>query len=182
MDAVCPGGKVGDLRGALREGDDVSPAERLQARIRPLVPGFPVSKMGTPRPLGVGGLVFTPSSDLGKDKAMKQYWIALYRTQGFDPSVELDASDRRRIDALNGEMLEAGVRIFVGGLRPGETARSFVPQPNGKVISKVGPHSESGHYVDGFWVLSCRDVQEAEEWGSKAARACRGSVEVRPFY
>lgn len=113
---------------------------------------------------------------------MNQYWIALYRPKGFDPSTQLDASDHRRIDALNGEMLEAGVRIFVGGLCPEETARSFVPQPNGKVTSKVGPHSESGHYVDGFWVLSCRDLQEAQEWGGKAARACRGPVEVRPFH
>lgn len=113
---------------------------------------------------------------------MNQYWLALYRPKGCDPLVELDASDHRRIDRLNREMLEAGVTIFVGGLRPEETVRSFLPQPDGEVIGKDGPCSDSGHYVDGFWVLRCRDIQEAHDWGRKAARACRGSVEVRPFH
>jgi hypothetical protein len=36
-------------------------------------------------------------------------------------------------------------------------------------------------YVDGFWVLECESLEDALEWGKKAARACRGSVEVRPF-
>lgn len=113
---------------------------------------------------------------------MNQYWVALYRPKGYEPEIELNASDHRRIDALNGEMRDAGVRIFVGGLRPLETVRSVVLQPDGEVLSKAGPHSEVEHYVDGFWVLSCRNLQEAQEWGRKAARACRGSVEVRPFH
>ena len=113
---------------------------------------------------------------------MDQYWLALFRPKGFDPSMELDASDRRAIDALNDEMVEAGVRVFVGGLRPEQTVRSFVLQPDGELLSTAGPHSMADHYIDGFWVLRCRDIQEAEEWGRKAARACRGSVEVRPFH
>lgn len=113
---------------------------------------------------------------------MNRYWMALYRPTGCDPSIELDVSDRHRIDALNREMQEAGVTSFVGGLRPVETVSSFVMQPDGEVVCKAGPHWVTDHYVDGFWVLECDDLQEAQEWGRKAARACRGSVEVRPFY
>jgi hypothetical protein len=113
---------------------------------------------------------------------MNRYWLALYRLRGYDPAIELDASDRRGIDVLNREMRDAGVTIFVGGLRPAETVKSFAPQTDGEIVSQAGPQFEGTHTVDGFWVLTCRDIQEAEEWARKAARVCRGSVEVRPFY
>jgi hypothetical protein len=113
---------------------------------------------------------------------MNRYWLALYRPVGYDPSIELDATDRRRMEVFNREMRDAGVTIFVGGLRPGYTVTSFTPQPDGKVVGKAGPQFQGTHYVDGFWVLTCRDIQEAEEWAIKAAQACRGSVEARPFY
>lgn len=113
---------------------------------------------------------------------MNQYWMTLYRPTGYDHSIELDASDHGRIEALNREMMDAGVTLFVGGLQPTKTVRSFVPQPDREVVSTAGPHFESEHYVDGFWVLRCRDMQEAQGWAHQAARACRGIVEVRPFY
>jgi hypothetical protein len=37
----------------------------------------------------------------------------------------------RDIDALNDEMVAAGVRIFVGGLSPASSARSVRAQPDG---------------------------------------------------
>ena len=117
-----------------------------------------------------------------KNEHMNQYWMALYRPTGYDPSIELDASDHHRIEALNREMADAGVTIFVGGLRPMQTVMSFAPQPDGEVVCKAGPNSGEERYVDGFWILRCRDIEEARGWARNAAKACRGSVEVRPFY
>lgn len=113
---------------------------------------------------------------------MDQYWMAVYRPAGYDPLVELDATDHGRIDALNREMQDAGVTIFVGGLRPTETVSSFVPEPDAGIVCKAGPSAGGAYYVDGFWVLTCRNLEEAQGWGRKAAWACRGCVEVRPFY
>ena len=87
----------------------------------------------------------------------------------------------RDIDALNEEMVAAGVRIFVGGLSPASSARSLRTQPNGKVLVTDGPYTETKECIGGFWVLEAADLNEALAWGRKAAVACRAPVEVRPF-
>jgi hypothetical protein len=111
---------------------------------------------------------------------MKQYLVAIYHPDNYDPSVETEAMSRD-IDALNEEMLAAGVRIFVGGLSPASSARSLRAQPNGKVLVTDGPYTETKEYIGGFWVLEAADLNEALAWGRKAAVACRAPVEVRPF-
>ncbi len=45
---------------------------------------------------------------------MTQYLVAIHHPDDYDPSVETEAMSRD-IDALNDEMVAAGVRIFVGG-------------------------------------------------------------------
>lgn len=57
---------------------------------------------------------------------MTQYLAAIYRPDDYDPSVETEAMSQE-IDALNHEMVAAGVRIFVGGLSPASRARSLGP-------------------------------------------------------
>ena len=112
---------------------------------------------------------------------MTQYWVAVYRPDGFDHAALLDEVARRDIDAVNEEMKAAGVRVFVGGLRATSCAKSVRPQGDGGVRVSEGPCSTTTEYVDGFWVLQCASLDEAVGWGRKAASACRASVEVRPF-
>ncbi len=47
---------------------------------------------------------------------MTRYLVAIHHPYDCDPSAEDEAMDRD-IDALNDEMVAAGVRIFVGGLQ-----------------------------------------------------------------
>ena len=123
-----------------------------------------------------------PSSALIISAALPggEYLIALYRPDDYDPSVETGAMERE-IDLLNDEMVTAGVRIFVGGLSSPNDARSLQIQPNGELFVTDGPYTETMEHVVGFWVLKAADVNEALAWGRKAAKACRASVEVRPF-
>jgi hypothetical protein len=111
---------------------------------------------------------------------MPQYLVAIYHPDDFDPSVESEAISRD-IDALNEEMIAAGVRIFAGGLSPGSNARSLRAEPDGKVHVTDGPYLETRELIGGFWILEAADLEEALEWGRKAAVACRTPVEVRPF-
>ncbi len=87
----------------------------------------------------------------------------------------------RDIDALNDEMVAAGVRIFVGGLQPASRAKSLRSQPDGEVLLTDGPYLETKEHVGGFWVLEAADLDEALAWGRKATVACRAPVEVRAF-
>lgn len=110
---------------------------------------------------------------------MTQYLVAIYHPDDYDPSKE-DAAMARDIDALNDEMVAAGVRVFVGGLAPARTAKS-VRRKGPKLVVTDGPYIETREHIGGFWVLECATPEEALAWAEKAATACRAPVQVRPF-
>ena len=111
---------------------------------------------------------------------MTQYLVAIHHPDDYDPSAE-DEAMSRDIDALNEEMVVAGVRIFVGGLTPASSARSLRAQPDGTVFITDGPYLETKEHIGGFWVLEAATLDDALAWGRKAVVACRAPVEVRPF-
>ena len=111
---------------------------------------------------------------------MTQYLVAIHHPDNYDASRE-DEAMHRDIDVLNEEMVAAGVRIFVGGLRPASSAKSVRAQPGGKVLITDGPYLETKEHIGGFWVIEAADLTEALAWGRKASSACRAPVEVRPF-
>jgi hypothetical protein len=111
---------------------------------------------------------------------MAQYLVAIHHPDNYDPSLE-DEAMHHEIDVLNDEMKAAGVRVFVGGLAPARRAKALRTQSDGKVLITDGPYIEAKEHVGGFWVLEASDLNEALEWGRKAAMACRAPVEVRQF-
>ncbi|WP_295998239.1 YciI family protein [Rugamonas sp.] len=113
---------------------------------------------------------------------MTQYLIAIHHPDDYDPAVQEDDAMGRDIDVLNDEMVSAGVRVFVGGLRPAGSAMSLRAQPDGEVRATAGPYLQTKEHVGGFWVLEAADLEAALAWGRKAAVACRAPVEVRPFF
>lgn len=110
-----------------------------------------------------------------------KYLVSIHRPNGYNHAEMLDAAARAAIDELNDAMVEAGVRVFVGGLCATTAATSIHLQPDGELTTNEGPFLAAAAFVDGFWVLDCATEDEAIKWGRKAALACRGSVEVRPF-
>lgn len=112
---------------------------------------------------------------------MTQYLVAIHHPDDYDPAIAEDEAMHRDIDVLNDEMKAAGIRIFVGGLCNVGGAKSLRLQPDGKVLVTDGPYLETREHMGGFWVLEAADLDEALEWGRKAAIACRAPVEVRQF-
>lgn len=113
---------------------------------------------------------------------MTQFLVAIHHPDDYDPFAAEDEAMHRDIDVLNEEMIAAGVRVFVGGLKPASSARSLRAQPGGEVLITDGPYLETKEHVGGFWVLEAADLDAALAWGRKAAVACRVPVEVRPFH
>lgn len=109
---------------------------------------------------------------------MSQYVVAIHLPDDFDPSTE-DEAMSRDVSALNIEMVAAGVRVYVGGMGPARDAKSLRAHPDGKVVITDGPYLETKEHIGGFWVLEAANLDEALEWGRKAAIACRAPVEVR---
>jgi hypothetical protein len=117
----------------------------------------------------------------GKGEIMPQFLVAVHHPDDFDSAKEPE-STVRDIQALNREMVAAGVRVFVGGLAPARRAKSVRAQPDGKVLITDGPYIETKEHIGGFWVLEAADLDEALEWGRKAAVACRAPIEVRAVF
>ncbi len=110
-----------------------------------------------------------------------KFLVAIHRPNNYDHSI-ITPEIRSSIDLLNDEMVNAGVRVFVGGLRLPDEATTITRSNNGTLTTTDGPYLQSQGYVDGIWILDVATYEEAVEWGRRAASACQGSVEVRPFH
>jgi hypothetical protein len=86
----------------------------------------------------------------------------------------------RDVEAVNVQLREAGAWVFAGGLHPASSA-TVVRMRDGEVLTTDGPFAETKEQLGGFWVIKAADLDAALAWSAKAAEACRGPVEVRPF-
>ena len=95
-----------------------------------------------------------------------------------DPA-ELEAA-LAAVEAFNDDLHKSGAFRFAGGLHPASSA-TVVRSADGDVSMTDGPYAESKEQMGGFWVIEAPDFDSALDWGRKAAAACEGPVEVRPF-
>src|SRR5439155_14127139 len=65
------------------------------------------------------------------------------------------------------------------GLQPTSTATT-VRAHNGELSTTDGPFAETKEQLGGFYILNCKDLDEAIEWAAKIPGANGGSIEVRP--
>ena len=83
--------------------------------------------------------------------------------------------------ALMKEMKGAGVLISNNGLAPTATSTT-VRFREGKTLITDGPFAETHEQLGGFFLLECKDLDEALHWAAKIPHAKYGSVEVRPLW
>jgi hypothetical protein len=73
-----------------------------------------------------------------------------------------------------------GVRLAGEALQPTSTATS-IRLEDGKPVTTDGPFAETKEQLGGFYLLECKDLDEAIEWGLKCPGAKLGTIEVRPI-
>ncbi|SRR5581483_196191 len=81
--------------------------------------------------------------------------------------------------ALTREMQEKGVLVAGEGLYPTPTATTVRVRDGDRTVTD-GPFAETKEQLGGFYVLDCRDLDEAIDWAAKIPGAQSGSVEIRP--
>lgn len=55
---------------------------------------------------------------------------------------------------------------------------------NGKILVTDGPFAETKEQLAGYYILDCKDLDEAIEWAARIPTACGGGtgcIEVRPI-
>jgi hypothetical protein len=78
------------------------------------------------------------------------------------------------------EMKAAGVYVENYGFTPVAKART-VRVRNGKTVTNEGPFDETTEELGGYFLLDCKDIDEAIGWAAKIPYASGGSIEVRPI-
>jgi hypothetical protein len=80
---------------------------------------------------------------------------------------------------LTREMEQKGVLLAGEGLYPTPTATTVRVRDGERNVSD-GPFAETKEQLGGFYVLDCKNLDEAIEWAARIPGAQSGSVEVRP--
>ena len=75
-----------------------------------------------------------------------------------------------------------GVLVGLAGLKSTSTA-STVRIKDGRPITLDGPFAETKEQLAGYYILECKDLDEALGWAARIPTACKGGegcIEVRP--
>jgi hypothetical protein len=108
---------------------------------------------------------------------MPQYLVVSYLPDDFDPSLVTEETIEA-IHAVNREMIAAGIRKFACGLSPAASTKTLRKQPDGKVIVRDGPYTESKEHIGGLLILEAANLDEALAWARKGTLT-QAPVEVR---
>src|SRR5438093_940230 len=81
--------------------------------------------------------------------------------------------------AYTTEVREAGALKAGEALHPSTTA-TMVRVRDGKILTTDGPFAETKEQLGGFYLLECKDLDEAIQWSSKIPDAKTGTIEIRP--
>lgn len=79
------------------------------------------------------------------------------------------------------EISASGVLISNSGLAPVANATT-VRVRKGKSLITDGPFAETHEQLGGYFLVECKDLDEAIHWAEKIPTARYGSVEIRPLW
>jgi hypothetical protein len=114
-----------------------------------------------------------------------RYMLLIYGNE----SAAAQRSPEERHECLNhhlelkDSMNKAGVFRAADPLQPTAAATTIRVQ-NGKAIATDGPFAETKEQLGGYYLIDCKDLDEAISWTSKLASLCGGawgSIEIRPI-
>jgi hypothetical protein len=81
--------------------------------------------------------------------------------------------------AYGAEVSKRGVFQSGAALMPTNTATT-VRLRGGKILTTDGPFAETKEQLGGYYLLNCKDLDEAIELAAKIPAAPDGSIEIRP--
>jgi hypothetical protein len=110
-----------------------------------------------------------------------KYMLALIgdESRWEDRTPEEMAEAMKQWDAFTQEAIDAGVHLGGEGLQSSATATTVRIQESGEQIVSDGPFAETKEQLGGYYLLDCKDLDEAIAWAKKIPMP-GGTVEVRP--
>ena len=110
-----------------------------------------------------------------------QYMLLIHWDQSGDADlspVELEAQyDAYR--TYTKQVRDRNLMLSGQALQPPEVTTT-VRVKNGKVLITDGPFVETKEQLGGYYLLDCKDLDEAIEMAAKIPHAQKGTIEIRP--
>jgi hypothetical protein len=75
---------------------------------------------------------------------------------------------------------EAGVFLGGEGLQPVATATTVRVRDDERMLTD-GPYAETKEQLGGYYLLECKDLDDALNWAARIPEAKTGAIEVRPI-
>ena len=109
-----------------------------------------------------------------------RYMLLIYGCERPEPDDPGFGEALQRVNAFADECRRR--RVFVAGdpLQPVSTATT-VRVREGQTLMTDGPFAETHEHLGGYYILDCRNLDEALELAALCPMAQQGSVEVRPI-
>ncbi len=82
---------------------------------------------------------------------------------------------------FNREISDSGALISNSGLASVASATT-VRMREGKALITDGPFAETHEQLGGYFLVECKDLDEALGWAKKIPTAQYGSIEIRPLW
>jgi hypothetical protein len=112
-----------------------------------------------------------------------RYLLLICTEEANDLAMSPDEAAARmaRYGAFGEEMGRRGVLQGGARLHPTSDATT-VRVRDGEVLTFDGPFAETKEQMGGYYVVDCKDLDEAIEVAAKIPGASEGSIEVRPIW
>ena len=112
-----------------------------------------------------------------------RYMFLVYSVENGEPNADLMQSVAQLHRQVMDEAARTGVLESAEPLKPASTATT-VRTGGGKVLLLDGPFAETKEQLAGYYILKCKDLDEAIEWAKKIPTGCKGGegcIEIRPL-
>lgn len=112
-----------------------------------------------------------------------KYLLLMYADEsiGSEYSKEESEAAAKTWAEFRKEISASGARISSGGVAPASTVTT-VRVRNDKTLITDGPFAETHEQLGGFFLVECKDLDEAIHWAEKIPTAKYGSIEIRPLW
>jgi len=110
-----------------------------------------------------------------------RYMLSLFTEEGGGENMtpEEGKAIMDRWSAYGQEAVDTGAFVAGDGLQPSSTATTVRIEEGSEPTLTDGPFAETKEQLGGFYLLECKDLDEALAWAKKIPFQ-KGSVEVRP--
>jgi hypothetical protein len=108
-----------------------------------------------------------------------KYMLLIYSDHNQPQSEAELQAEMQAYYAFEEEVRPSGVYVGGEGLHP-MTAATTVRVRDGKTLTTDGPFAETHEHLGGFYLLDCKDLDEAISWAAKIPTSTSGSIEIRP--